>query len=74
MNWINKIIFFLNSNSIKGNFNEHLCQNLLKFLKLINVEHFIQYFMIFDMNLLKNKEGLNNSLLARQNTLRDLEK
>ena len=73
-----EIIFFLNSNSPKGKFDEDLCQNLLKFLGFensdsITVEDFIQYYMRFDMNLQKSKEEFNNRLLTRQNTLSNLE-
>ena len=74
----NEVILFLNSNSIKGKFNEDLCKNLLKFLDFeksnsIKVEHFIQYYIRFDMSLQKYKEELKNKLLAIQNTLKDLE-
>ena len=73
-----EIIFFLNSNSPKGKFDEDLCQNLLKFLGFensnsITVEDFIQYYMRFDLNLQKSKEEFNNRLLTRQNTLSNLE-
>ena len=73
-----EIIFFLNSNSPKGKFDDDLCQNLLKFLGFensdsITVEDFIQYYMRFDMNLQKSKEEFNNRLLTRQNTLSNLE-
>ena len=56
------IIFFLNTNSPKGKFDEVLCQNLLKYLGFenidsITVEEFIQYYMKFDSEMQKNKEG-----------------
>ena len=85
LNWDNQknltiddIIFFLNSNSPKGKFDEDLCQNLLKFLGFessdsITVEDFIQNYMKFDSNLQKSKEEFNNRLLTRQNALSNLE-
>ena len=75
---IDDVIFFLNSNSPRGKFDEALCQNLLKFLGLdnsdsITVEDFIQAYMKFDINLQKSKEEFNNKLLTRQNSLNNLE-
>ena len=75
---VDDVIFFLNSNSPKGKFDEDLCQNLLKFLGFentdsITVEDFIQNFMKFDINLQKSKEEFNNRLITRKNTLNNLE-
>ena len=72
------IIFFLNTNSPKGKFDEVLSQNLLKYLGFenidsITVEEFIQYYMKFDSEMQKNKEDFNNKLIVRQNSLNNLE-
>ena len=72
------IIYFLNSNSPRGKFDEGLCQNLLKFLGFenidsITVEEFIQNYMKFDSEMQKNKEEFKNKLLVRQNSLNNLE-
>ncbi len=75
---VDEIIFFLNSNSPRGKFDESLCKSLLKFLGLdnsdtITVEDFIQSYMKFDLNLQNSKEEFNNKLLTKQNSLNNLE-
>ena len=72
------ILYFLNINSQQGKFDQNLAEKFLSVLGLddrttITVEDFIKYYMQFDSDLQSSKEEFNNKLLARQNSLNNLE-
>ena len=72
------ILYFLDTNSPSGKFDQVLYEKLISFLDLdnqntITVEDFIRYYMQFDSDLQKSKEEFNIKLLTRQNSLNNLE-
>ena len=72
------ILYFLDTNSQSGKFDQVLYEKLISFLDLdnqntITVEDFIRYYMQFDSDLQKSKEEFNIKLLTRQNSLNNLE-